>query len=59
MVFSAVTGTGVATSGRVQRPLMVRVGRAQWQSRGDTGEAGNGRPCLIKKSDAVITGLFY
>jgi len=37
---------------------MVRVRRAQWRSQGSTGEAGNGRPPLIKKFDAVITGLF-
>ena len=58
-VFSAVTGTGVATSGRGQMPQMVRVGRAHWRSHGATGEAGNGRPPLIKKFDAVITALFY
>jgi len=58
-VFSAVTGTGVATSGRGQMPQMVRVGRAHWRSHGATGQAGNGRPRLIKKFDAVITALFY
>ena len=54
-MFSAVTGTGVATSGRGQMPQMVRVGRAHWRSHGATGQAGNGRPRLIKKFDAVIT----
>ena len=40
---------------------MVRVGRTQWRARshGATGEAGNGRPPLIKEFDAVITALFY
>ena len=32
---------------------MVRVGRAQWRSHGATGEAGNGRPPLIKEFDAI------
>ena len=58
-MFSAVTGSTVGTSGRAQMPPMVRVGRAQWRSHGATGQAGNGRPRLIKKFDAVITALFY
>ena len=58
-VFSAVTGTAATTSGRGQMPPMVRVGRAHWRSHGATGQAGNGRPRLIKKFDAVSTGLFY
>ena len=37
-VFSAVTGTRVATSGRGQRPSMIGVGRAQWWSHRATGE---------------------
>ena len=49
-MFSAVTGTGVATSGRGQMPQMVRVGRAHWRSHGANGQAGNGRPRLIKNS---------
>ena len=38
------------TSGQGQMPPMVRVGRAHWRSHGATGEAGNGRPPLIKNS---------
>ena len=52
-VFSAVTGTAATTSGRGQMPPMVRVGRAHWRSHGATGQAGNGRPRLIKNFDAV------
>ena len=55
-VFSAVTGTRAATSGRGERlrpPIVrvgrLRVGRAQWRSHRATGEAENGRSPLIKR----------